>query len=67
MSARTTMNPVAAMLLGSLLVGSLATSAIAETSGQELAQTVAHGLVGSRAPKLTLTTIDGQTIDLEAL
>ena len=67
MSARTTMNAVAAMLLGSLLVGSLATSAIAETSGQELAQTVAHGLVGSRAPKLTLTTIDGQTIDLEAL
>jgi thiol-disulfide isomerase/thioredoxin len=53
-----------ACLLASL---SLATAAHAATTGQELADTAGRGLVGSAAPKLLLTTIDGQSIDLGAL
>lgn len=36
-------------------------------SGQQRAEAAGHGLVGTPAPRLKLTTIDGQTIDLGAL
>lgn len=36
-------------------------------SGQQRAKAAGHGLVGTPAPRLKLTTIDGQTIDLGAL
>jgi peroxiredoxin len=49
------------VLLGSLQLGATARGA---TSGQQLAETAGHGLVGSPAPKLELKTIDGETIDL---
>jgi len=54
----------ALLLLGSLLPGA---PIMADTSGQQLAQSAGHGLVGSPAPKLVLTTIDGATIDLGSL
>ena len=44
-----------------------ASTARGETSGQQLAETVGHKLVGSPAPKLELKTIDGETIDLGSL
>jgi len=52
------------LLLGCL---SLTAASGAETTGQELAETASRGLVGAPAPKLLLTTIDGQNIDLGAL
>jgi peroxiredoxin len=52
------------VILGSLLLG---VAARGETSGQQLAETVGHRLVGSPAPKLVLKTIDGETIDLGSL
>lgn len=52
------------MLLGFALALDRAS---ADTTGQELAQTVARSLVGSPAPKLLLKTIDGERIDLGAL
>jgi peroxiredoxin len=39
----------------------------AETSGQQLAESAGRPLVGTLAPRLVLTTIDGQTIDLGRL
>jgi peroxiredoxin len=36
----------------------------ADTSGQELAMSAGRSLIGTPAPRLTLTTIDGGTIDL---
>lgn len=43
----------------------LAFSALAQAeTGEQHAQAAAHGLVGTPAPRLTLKTIDGQTIDL---
>lgn len=50
-------------LLTALLLG----SARAATSGQQLAETAGRSLVGSPAPRLKLTTIDGETIDLGSL
>jgi thiol-disulfide isomerase/thioredoxin len=52
------------MLLGSLW---LSAAVAGETSGQQLAESVGKGLVGSAAPKLVLKTIDGETIDLGSL
>jgi peroxiredoxin len=39
----------------------------ADTSGQQLAEGAGRTLVGTRAPRLVLRTIDGQTIDLASL
>ncbi len=39
----------------------------AATSGQQLAQSAGSSLIGKRAPRLALTTIDGDTIDLGRL
>ena len=51
----------------SACLGTLAAGAAAQTSGQDLAQAAGQPLLGSRAPRLTVTTIDGQSIDLGAL
>ena len=42
-------------------------AALAETSGQQLAETAGRGLVGAQAPRLVLKTIEGETIDLGGL
>ena len=52
------------VLLSSL---SLIVAARAETSGQQLAESVGQKLIGTPAPKLELKTIDGETIDLGRL
>ena len=39
----------------------------AQTSGQQLAESAGQGLVGSAAPRLVLTTVEGETIALGAL
>ncbi len=51
------------LLLASILAGSVR----ADTSGQQLAETAAQSMVGSPAPRLKLTTIDGEIIDLGSL
>src|SRR5271170_3981611 len=48
-------------LLSSLLLDA---AVRAETSGQQLAESVGRNLIGTPAPKLELKTIDGETIDL---
>ena len=53
-----------AALFGLALVAS---ACVAETSGQQLAESAGLGLVGSQAPRLVLGTVDGDTIDLGAL
>jgi thiol-disulfide isomerase/thioredoxin len=50
-------------LLASLLVAAGATA----STGQELAQTAGASLIGTPAPRMVVTTIDGQRIDLGAL
>ena len=50
-------------VLASLLVVASATA----STGQELAQTAGASLIGTPAPRVVLTTIDGQRIDLGAL
>jgi peroxiredoxin len=42
-------------------------NAYADTSGQQLAEGAGRPLMGAMAPRLTLRTIDGQTIDLGQL
>lgn len=42
-------------------------ASLAETSGQQLAETAGRGLVGSQAPRLQMKTIDGADIDLGSL
>lgn len=54
---------ITGLLLASILLG----PARANTSGQQLAQSAGHAMIGSPAPRLTLTTIDGETIDLDGL
>jgi thiol-disulfide isomerase/thioredoxin len=49
-----------------LLAATMA-GARADTSGQQLAQQAGRTLVGTPAPRLVLTTIDGATIDLGKL
>src|SRR6266850_1090611 len=39
----------------------------AATSGQQLAESAGHSLIGKPAPRLVVTTIDGETIDLGRL
>src|SRR5712675_2110623 len=39
----------------------------AATSGQQLAESAGHSLIGKPAPRLAVTTIDGETIDLGRL
>src|SRR5271170_5750703 len=51
-------------LLSSLLLDA---AVRAETSGQQLAESVGRNLIGTPAPKLELKTIDGETIDLGRL
>lgn len=41
--------------------------AVADTSGQQLAERAGLALLGAPAPRLVVTTIDGQTIDLGKL
>ncbi len=68
MNARFTLNSRrawgAGLILALALVGG---SARADTSGQRLAQGAGQALLGTRAPRLVVTTIDGQTIDLGRL
>lgn len=45
----------------------LAATPLWADSGQQRAEAAGHGLVGTPAPRLKLTTIDGRTIDLAAL
>ena len=52
------------VMSGVLLAGA---GAAAATVGQELARETGKGMIGTRAPRLTLHTIDGDTIDLGAL
>ena len=56
---------VAALIGVSVIVAPLATAHI--LTGQERAEAVGRGLVGSLAPKLVVKTIDGQEIDLGSL
>jgi thiol-disulfide isomerase/thioredoxin len=44
-----------------------AAPALAEATGQQRAQQAGRAILGSRAPKLTLKTIDGDVIDLGSL
>ena len=64
--ASTTRFVLRARLLAWLAALLVAASATAST-GQELAQTSGASLIGTPAPRLVLTTIDGQRIDLGAL
>ncbi len=50
-----------------LALGWLLTAAHAETNGQSLAWAAGQPLLGARAPRVTLTTLDGTPIDLGAL
>jgi peroxiredoxin len=58
---------LAASILALLSSLSLVATARAETSGQQLAESVGDRLIGTPAPKLELKTIDGETIDLGRL
>ncbi len=56
------------LLLASILAFSLAGAAFgAESSGEQRAQAAGRALIGTRAPRLVLKTIDGETIDLGRL
>ena len=55
------------LAIGLLLGCSLAGPTLADTSGQQLAERAGQSLIGSPAPPLVLTTIDGQRIDLSKL
>jgi peroxiredoxin len=52
------------VLLGLTL---LAAASGADTSGQQRAEAAGRGLLGAPAPRLTLKTIDGETIDLASI
>ena len=56
-----------AAILSQLIMILFSASAGADTSGQERAEAAGRGLIGSAAPRLTVKTIDGGTIDLGAL
>ena len=43
------------------------TDARAAASGQQLAESAGRSLIGKPAPRLVVTTIDGETIDLGRL
>ncbi len=45
----------------------LAAAVLADSSGQDLALGAGQPLIGTQAPRLTLKTIDGETIDLGSL
>jgi peroxiredoxin len=50
-----------------LAIGSIAwpsADSRAATSGQQMAESAGHSLIGKAAPRIVLTTIDGDTIDL---
>jgi peroxiredoxin len=51
-------------LLGLMLYGA---ASEADTSGQQRAEAAGRSLLGAPAPKLTLKTIDGETIDLASI
>lgn len=55
---------VVVLIVGLTLLGARAP---AETNGQQLAESAGRPLVGTLAPRLTLKTIDGATIDLGQL
>ena len=64
---RTPCIAVCALFGISLALTSLPAEAAQRMTGQERAEAVGRGLVGSLAPRLVLKTIDGDTIDLGAL
>ncbi len=56
------------LVLVSIVALSLAGAALgAESSGEQRAQAAGRALIGTRAPRLVLKTIDGETIDLGRL
>jgi peroxiredoxin len=55
------------LLLALSVLAAVTGSAGADTSGQQLAQDAGKSLIGTPAPALKLTTIDGQSIDLARL
>jgi thiol-disulfide isomerase/thioredoxin len=56
-----------AMFVTSLIVAPSLSAGATRVTGQERAEAVGRGLVGSLAPKLVLKTIDGSEIDLGTL
>jgi len=64
---RLSLNPLALVLLLCAAAAASQSQATQELTGQERAEAAGRSLVGSPAPKLVLTTIDGQKIDLGRL
>lgn len=60
-------NSYRSTILAACLALGGSSAALADTSGQQLAQSAGQSLIGAAAPALVLKTIDGQSIDLARL
>jgi peroxiredoxin len=67
MTLRSTTMTLSAVLILVFGIASVGGEAQAATSGQQLAESAGRSLIGKPAPRLVVTTIDGETIDLGGL
>src|SRR3981189_262472 len=67
MALRSTTMTLRAVLILAFGVAWVGGESRGATSGQQLAESAGHSLIGKPAPRLVVTTIDGETIDLGRL
>src|SRR5882757_316595 len=67
MALRSTAMTLRAVLILAFGIAWVGGEAQAATSGQQLAESAGRSLIGKPAPRLVVTTIDGETIDLGRL
>jgi thiol-disulfide isomerase/thioredoxin len=66
-AAGNAVNRISALCCLVILCGSLGVAVAAEATGQQRAQSAGRSLLGTRAPRRVVTTIDGDVIDLGSL